>query len=277
MVAQLIPAPHPIVAAITSARDAVAGVRDVQPVFMSPAEKEAAVTEIARLEARTAELKLRILAAAGDAAEPARRQGRRRLARALVPHGQPGGRSEARLADALDRTWTRSQPEWPTVPCRCAGPDRRARPRRTPRRPRPRTGRERRSEDGRVLPRLPAQRASPTRPPPARGGRTRDRRGRGSQKARGRGATGTGEASLPVQAHRRRDGPDHDRPPRTSTADRLLTYLESFTSPRKAAGRDQRRGGPDPSTTAASAKPSAPSWSTSTPTSSPSTAATPPP
>ena len=65
MVAQLMPAPHPILGAIQVAQDAVASVRDSQPVFLIPAEKEAAVTEIARAEAMLAELKLRVVAGPG--------------------------------------------------------------------------------------------------------------------------------------------------------------------------------------------------------------------
>ena len=40
MVAQLVPAPHPILSALTTAREALTAVRDVQPVFMSPVEKK---------------------------------------------------------------------------------------------------------------------------------------------------------------------------------------------------------------------------------------------
>ena len=68
MVAQLMPAPHPILGAIQVAQDALGSVRDSQPVFLIPAEKETAVAEIARAEAMLAELKLRVVAAAEDAA-----------------------------------------------------------------------------------------------------------------------------------------------------------------------------------------------------------------
>src|SRR5262245_9025127 len=107
MVAQLVPAPHPILAATATAKDALHQVRDCQPVYMSPAEQEAAVTELARLEAATAELRLRIVAAAQEAAN-------RALARdlgcwlAVVTHADPAAaRADARLAEALDRRWHR--------------------------------------------------------------------------------------------------------------------------------------------------------------------------
>jgi hypothetical protein len=82
-------------------------VRDVQPVFMSPAEQEAAVRGIARLEAILAELKLRIVPAAGDAACLA---GARDVGAwmAWLTHADfAPARADARLAEALDRRWTR--------------------------------------------------------------------------------------------------------------------------------------------------------------------------
>ena len=48
MVAQLLPPPHPILGAVAVAQDALKSVRDSQPVFLIPAEKETAVAEIAR-------------------------------------------------------------------------------------------------------------------------------------------------------------------------------------------------------------------------------------
>src|SRR4051794_35513775 len=46
---------HPVLGAVSAARESLKAVRDVQPVFMIPAEKEAAVTELARLEAMVGE------------------------------------------------------------------------------------------------------------------------------------------------------------------------------------------------------------------------------
>jgi hypothetical protein len=107
MVAQLVPAPHPILAATTTAREALGAVRGVQPVFMSPAEQDAAVVELARLEAVTAELRLRVLAAAGGAADlaGARDVGVWMAHQTRADFGP--ARAEARLAAALDRRWTR--------------------------------------------------------------------------------------------------------------------------------------------------------------------------
>ena len=96
---------HPILGAVTAAGESLKAVRDVQPVFMSPAEQEAAVRGIAGLEAMLAELKLRVLPAAGDAACLA---GARNVGAwmAWLTHTDfAPARADARLADALDRRW----------------------------------------------------------------------------------------------------------------------------------------------------------------------------
>ena len=54
MVAQLVPAQHPILGCVDQAAEALQTVRDTQPTFMTPAEKKTAVVAIARLEAVTA-------------------------------------------------------------------------------------------------------------------------------------------------------------------------------------------------------------------------------
>ncbi len=60
--------PHPIVAAATDVRSSLKAVMGVNPTFMSTADKAAALTELGRAEAQLAELRLRILADAGDLA-----------------------------------------------------------------------------------------------------------------------------------------------------------------------------------------------------------------
>ena len=107
MVAQLMPAPHPILGAVAAAQDALKAVRDVQPVFMIPAEKEAAVAEIARLEAMAAELKLRVVAAAEDARAEAGARDNGAWWASVTRADFPAGRAQGRLAEALDRRWTR--------------------------------------------------------------------------------------------------------------------------------------------------------------------------
>ncbi len=107
MVAQLHPQPHPILGAVTDARSSLTDVRDVQPVYMTPADKTAALVELGRAAAAIEELRLRVLATAGDVADAA---GARDVGSwaAHLTHADPTtARADARLAEALDRRWTR--------------------------------------------------------------------------------------------------------------------------------------------------------------------------
>jgi hypothetical protein len=112
VVAQLMPQPHPILgcaelvqAVVSDVRD-VRDVRDVQPVFMSPADKTAAVVELDKAAAALAELQLRVLASAGDVAMSA---GARDVGSwaAFLTHADPAAARDARLAEALGRSWSR--------------------------------------------------------------------------------------------------------------------------------------------------------------------------
>ena len=59
---------HPIVAAVTDVRGLLKGVSGANPTFMSTDDKATALTELVRAEGQLAELRLRILADAGDLA-----------------------------------------------------------------------------------------------------------------------------------------------------------------------------------------------------------------
>jgi hypothetical protein len=59
---------HPVISCVQRLGSTLAEVAGVQAVFMSTADKEAALTELARLERQLAELRLRILASADDVA-----------------------------------------------------------------------------------------------------------------------------------------------------------------------------------------------------------------
>ncbi|WP_322936950.1 DUF222 domain-containing protein [Nocardioides bizhenqiangii] len=107
MVAQLMPQPHPILACAEQAAAVIEEVRDAQPVYLSPAEKKAAVTTLARLEAMTAELKLRVVATAEDAACLALARDTGAWLASVTKADFPVSRAQARLADALDRRWQR--------------------------------------------------------------------------------------------------------------------------------------------------------------------------
>lgn len=95
--------PHPIVGCAAEVRSLLDRVADVQPVFMSVAEKESALVELTRVEALVAELRARILATADNVAVE---HGARDVA-AWLAHAtrtDPGtARAELHLARALDR------------------------------------------------------------------------------------------------------------------------------------------------------------------------------
>jgi len=105
VVAQLLPQPHPILACAEQISHALTEVADVQPVFMSPADKAAAVVELDKAAAALAELQLRVLASAEEVAMSA---GARDVGSwaAFLTHADPAAaRADARLAEALDRRW----------------------------------------------------------------------------------------------------------------------------------------------------------------------------
>ncbi|WP_181407497.1 HNH endonuclease signature motif containing protein [Nocardioides sambongensis] len=60
---------HPINHAVDRSRHALREARDLQPTYLSLAEKEAALRDLAALESEAAALRLRVTAAAGDLAE----------------------------------------------------------------------------------------------------------------------------------------------------------------------------------------------------------------
>ena len=116
MVAQLVPAPHPILGCAHHVTEAVAAVAQVQPVYMTPVEKTDAVLALDRAINALRELQLRVVASAKDAADEV-------LARdngawlALVTHADPGaGRADGRLAAALDTRWEQVRAGMAAVP-----------------------------------------------------------------------------------------------------------------------------------------------------------------
>lgn len=94
---------HPILAAAYDVRSALKVVADANPTFMSTEEKAAALRELVAAEAQLAELRLRILADAGDlAVETAAKD----AAGWLAQHTRTryaDAREDLRLAEALDR------------------------------------------------------------------------------------------------------------------------------------------------------------------------------
>ncbi|GAA4094072.1 HNH endonuclease signature motif containing protein [Nocardioides kongjuensis] len=95
--------PHPVVACAVALRTALASVDDVQPVFMSVAEKERVLVELVRAEAQLAELKARVLAVADDVAlEHGARDAAAWLAQATQADPR-AARAALHLAEALER------------------------------------------------------------------------------------------------------------------------------------------------------------------------------
>jgi hypothetical protein len=97
--------PHPVLACVENIETELKAVRDVQPTFMTTAQKELALLGIATAEAQLAELKMRVLAVADDLAET---EGTRDLGSWVSGHLHTDlrtARAEAKLAEALDRRW----------------------------------------------------------------------------------------------------------------------------------------------------------------------------
>ncbi|KAA1426682.1 hypothetical protein F0U47_13140, partial [Nocardioides antri] len=69
VVAQLMPRPHPITACADQLSAALADVAGVPAVYMSPADKRAALLALTAAERRLAELRLRVMAASADVAD----------------------------------------------------------------------------------------------------------------------------------------------------------------------------------------------------------------
>ena len=94
---------HPIVAAVSDVRTSLKSVAGVSPTFMSTADKAVALTDLVRAEAQLGELRLRILADAGDLAhETAAKDAAGWLAQ-MTRTRFADARADLALASALDR------------------------------------------------------------------------------------------------------------------------------------------------------------------------------
>ncbi|WP_239021610.1 HNH endonuclease signature motif containing protein [Nocardioides jishulii] len=94
---------HPVNAVAASISSSLKSVADVNPTFMRTNEKADALLALADAESRVAELRLRVMAAAGDVAEG---EGFRSIATWLAHHGhvrRGDAAADLRLAEALDR------------------------------------------------------------------------------------------------------------------------------------------------------------------------------
>lgn len=96
---------HPILVATTLIDEALKAVTDTNPTFMPTNDKATALKELARIESRVAELRMRILADAADlAAESGARDAAGWYADATRTRFEDA-RAELRLAACLDRRW----------------------------------------------------------------------------------------------------------------------------------------------------------------------------
>lgn len=96
---------HPVLQATAAIGEALKGVADVNPTFMETDDKATALRDLVRLESRLAELRLRILADAGDvAAQTASRDAASWLAH-HTHERLADARADLALAEALDRRY----------------------------------------------------------------------------------------------------------------------------------------------------------------------------
>ncbi|WP_460852622.1 HNH endonuclease signature motif containing protein [Nocardioides montaniterrae] len=96
---------HPMLRAVNTSRRAFDGVASVEPVYMTPADKAAALRGLAALKAQVEEAEMRLLAASGDLAQDngARDAG---MWLAHEAHLDPQAmRAELKLAEAIDERW----------------------------------------------------------------------------------------------------------------------------------------------------------------------------
>ena len=95
--------PHPVLGCVAQMHAALDAVADAQPTYMSTDDKRTALVELARLEARAAELRLRVLASAAEVGE----ESGARDAAAWFSHAtraEPAAaRSDAALARRLEQ------------------------------------------------------------------------------------------------------------------------------------------------------------------------------
>jgi hypothetical protein len=96
---------HPILAAATAMDDVLKGVQDANPVFMSTGDKAEALRELARIESRVAELRMRVLADAGDVASDTGARDAAGWYADTTRTRFEDARADLRLAGALNRRW----------------------------------------------------------------------------------------------------------------------------------------------------------------------------
>ncbi|MGH3411967.1 MAG: DUF222 domain-containing protein [Marmoricola sp.] len=100
-------ATHPILAYAGAVEAGLKDVEGVEPVFMSTADKEAALLALDRAESRHRALRLRVLAAADDVADAHAVRDAAAWTANATRKDPASARADLRLAQALDRRWHR--------------------------------------------------------------------------------------------------------------------------------------------------------------------------
>ena len=97
---------HPVLDAAEAIDVALKSVADVNPTFMSPDDKATALRELARIDARLAELRIRLLTDATDVAEQAGAHDPAEWLAASAHTRLEETRADLALGTALDRRWS---------------------------------------------------------------------------------------------------------------------------------------------------------------------------
>lgn len=93
---------HPLLACVAAVEEALAEVADVQPVFMATGEKQEALRRLAAAEARLAEARLRVLAAADEVGEESGARDAAAWVSVATRTDSDAARADLRLAKALE-------------------------------------------------------------------------------------------------------------------------------------------------------------------------------
>ena len=96
---------HPVLGCVAEVAAAVKGVADVEPVFMSPAQKEAALARLTVASSMVEALRMRVIAGADDLAEQVGSRDVSTLLSARSRTSRVGTRRAERLARDLDTRW----------------------------------------------------------------------------------------------------------------------------------------------------------------------------
>ena len=96
---------HPVLACADAIGSALKDVADLDPVFMTTPDKQTALLQLTELAGRVEELRLRVLAAAGDVAEQVAARDQAAWLAHAAHLDRPECRRDLRLARALEARW----------------------------------------------------------------------------------------------------------------------------------------------------------------------------